>query len=141
MPAMEPGAGLNGSDFVSISGGWAWAINPASPNIDLGWEFIQFLSTAENQAEINATMGNIITRADAATGTYAENEYLTAVSEAAMPVTTFRPALPEYVRVSSEVQLATERIITGEASADEALEMFAQAVEEIVGAENVKRIE
>ena len=139
MPAMEPGAGLNGQDFVSISGGWAWSLNPASDNPDLAWEFVQYVTSAEEIGRLNTALQNVVTREDAMVS--GDDPYLADASAAVMPFTTFRPALPEYNQVSSELQLATERIITGEATAEEALEMFGQAVEEIVGAENVKRIE
>jgi multiple sugar transport system substrate-binding protein len=140
MPAKEPGA-ARGNDFISMGGGWGWAISPESDATDLAWELVQFLTSADSVARYNASTGGLVTRADAVTGEYAENEFLVGVSEQVVPFSRVRPADPDYGRVSAEIQIATERILLGEATAQEAMTMFAEAVEQIVGADNVKRIE
>lgn len=37
IPAMKPGSGVNGQDFVSMSGGTGRVLNPNSANADLAW--------------------------------------------------------------------------------------------------------
>jgi multiple sugar transport system substrate-binding protein len=53
-----------------------------------------------------------------------------------LPLTAVRPQLPEYTKVSTEMQLMTERVITGEMSPTAAMEAYARAVIQIVGAAN-----
>ena len=54
-----------------------------------------------------------------------------------LPLTTVRPMLPDYAKVSYEAQLMTERVVSGEMSPEEAMQAYADAVTEIVGEENV----
>ena len=136
LPAREPGAGINGLDFVGMGGGWGWAISSTTENPELAWEFIQFMSSADSISQYTAGVGGIPTRLDAS----ADDEHVAAISSQVMPYQSFRPLSPDYNRVSEQIQIATERIMLGEATAEEAMASFAEAVEGIVGADNVKRI-
>ncbi len=136
MPAMEPGAGLGGRDFVGMGGGWGWSMAKNSANPELAWEFIQFMSSADSITRYVNDMGSIPARSDAVSDEAFFNELATSV----LPYQSFRPASPQYNQVSAEIQVATERMMLGEANATEAMKMFAEAVEAAVGAENVKRI-
>lgn len=136
MPAREPGAGINGLDFVSMGGGWGWAIANDSQNQDLAWEFVQFMSSAESIATYTVGVGGIPTRLDAVV----DDPHIEAITEQVMPYQSFRPLSVDYSRVSEQIQIATERIMLGEATAAEAMALFAEAVERIVGADNVKRL-
>jgi multiple sugar transport system substrate-binding protein len=136
MPSREPGAGVNGWDFVGMGGGWGWAISSETDSPDLAWEFVQFMGSAENVARYIDGVGGVPSRSDAET-----SEFNMAIAEQVLPYQSFRPGHPDYPRVSEQIQIATERILLGEATAEEAMAQFAQAVEEIVGSENVKRIE
>ena len=135
MPAREPGAGINGWDFVGMGGGWGWSMSSTTENADLAWEFIEFMSSAENIGAYADGVGGIPARVDAPTDSFNE-----ALANDVLPFQSFRPAHPDYSRVSEQIQIATERIMLGEASAEEAMALFAEAVEEIVGSDNVKRI-
>jgi multiple sugar transport system substrate-binding protein len=118
-----------------MGGGWGWAIANDTDNAELAWEFVQFMSSAESIGRYAAGVGGVPTRADAPS-----DEHNTAIAEMVLPYQSFRPASPDYNRVSEQIQIATERIMLNEASAEEAMQMFAEAVEAIVGAENVKRV-
>jgi multiple sugar transport system substrate-binding protein len=134
MPAMEPGMGVGGGDFVSMGGGWGWAMSSTSENQDLAWEFIQFMSSAENIAAYAEGVGGVPTRTDAES-----SDHNAAIASDVLPYQSFRPGHPDYNRVSEQIQIATERIMLGEATAEEAMDLFAEAVTDIVGEENVKR--
>jgi multiple sugar transport system substrate-binding protein len=136
MPAIEPGAGINGLDFVSMGGGWGWAISSMSQNQELAWEFVQFMTSAESITRYTEGVGGIPTRLDAAVG----DDFVNAMTDQVMPYQSFRPLSVDYNRVSEQIQIATERIMLGEATAAEAMALFAEAVEGIVGADNVKRL-
>jgi multiple sugar transport system substrate-binding protein len=135
MPAREPGAGVNGWDFVGMGGGWGWAISADTDNPELAWEFVQFMSSAENIARYIDGVGGVPSRSDAET-----SDFNMAIAEQVLPYQSFRPGHPDYPRVSEQIQIATERILLGEATAAEAMALFAEAVEGIVGADNVKRL-
>jgi multiple sugar transport system substrate-binding protein len=135
MPAREPGAGVNGWDFVGMGGGWGWAISADTDNPELAWEFVQFMSSAENIARYIDGVGGVPSRSDAET-----SDFNMAIAEQVLPYQSFRPGHPDYPRVSEQIQIATERILLGEATAAEAMALFAEAVESIVGADNVKRL-
>ena len=53
-----------------------------------------------------------------------------------VPLTTVRPGLTEYPKVSDLVQEATEKILLGEKPGD-VLDWYAKALKQLVGAENV----
>jgi multiple sugar transport system substrate-binding protein len=135
MPAREPGGAINGWDYIGMGGGWAWAIASDTDNADLAWEFVQFMSSADAVSRYNEALGGIPTRTDAET-----SDFNAMLAEQVLPYQSFRPGHPDYARVSEQIQIATERILLGEASAEEAMTMFAEAVEGIVGADNVKRL-
>jgi len=67
----------------------------------------------------------------------AGDEVMSAMAEELLPLTTVRPMLPDYAKVSYEAQLMTERVVSGEMSPEEAMQAYADAVTEIVGEENV----
>ncbi|NWG15247.1 MAG: extracellular solute-binding protein [Chloroflexi bacterium] len=136
MPAREPGAGINGQDFVSMGGGWGWAISKSSQNQELAWEFVQYMTSAESITQYTKGVGGIPSRLDAAV----DDEHVASITELVMPYQSFRPLSADYNRVSEQIQIATERIMLGEATAAEAMALFAEAVEGIVGADNVKRL-
>ena len=92
------------------------------------------MSSADSISEYTAGVGGIPTRLDSS----ADDDHVSAISEQVMPFQSFRPLSPDYNRVSEQIQIATERIMLGEATAAEAVAQFAEAVEGIVGAENVE---
>ncbi len=136
MPAREPGAGINGLDYVSMGGGWAWGISSTTENPDLAWEFVRYMSSADSITTYTSGVGGIPTRVDASVG----DEHVAAIVERVMPFQSFRPVSADYSRVSEQIQIATERIMLGENTAAEAMALFGEAVEGIVGSENVIRL-
>jgi multiple sugar transport system substrate-binding protein len=137
MPAMAPGAGYEGQDFVTISGGTGYVLNPNTDNPQEAWDLLTFMFSAETVEALQEIQPRIRARTDVpVTG----DETMTRMVEEVLPLTTIRPQLPEYNQVSAEVQLMTERVVSGEFSPMEAMEAYDEAVTEIVGEENVIRI-
>ncbi len=137
MPAKEPGAGYNGQDFVTISGGTGWVLNPNSDHPEEAWALLAFMSSKESQLVWEEMKPRINFRDDVPV---AGDEVMSAMAEALLPLTTVRPMLPEYPKISYEAQLMTERVVSGEMSPEEAMAAFAEAVTELVGEENVLTI-
>lgn len=134
MPAMEPGAGYRGQDFVTISGGTGYVLNPNTEHPEEAWALLAHMSSQDMQLIWEEMNPRINFRDDVPV---AGDEVMSAMADALLPLTTVRPMLPNYAKISYEAQLMTERVVSGEMSPEEAMEAYAEAVTEIVGAENV----
>lgn len=138
MPAQEPGNGYGGNDFVSISGGTGFVLNPNTDTPELAWELLSFMFSQDMQMAFQEIQPRIRIRDDVpVTG----DPEMSRMADELLPVSTVRPQLPEYARVSEEAQRMTERVVSGEMTPEEAMQAYAEAVEEIVGSENVRRSE
>ncbi|RMI46029.1 extracellular solute-binding protein [Streptomyces triticirhizae] len=131
IPAAEPGAGVNGADFVSTSGGNVRVVNPASDHADLAWELLTFMHSAE---ALTAAVGDdprITARADVNEQLLGDDPMLTFVNEEVLPITSFRPALEVYPQVSVLLQEATAAVVDGEDPGQAAAD-YQEALEEVV---------
>lgn len=136
IPAIEPGAGFNGQDFVTISGGTGFVLNPNSATPDLAWELLTYMYSVEQLEQLQAIQPRIRARIDVpVTG----DETMSAIAAEALPYTTIRPQLPDYNAISALAQLATERVVSGEMSPAEALAEYDASVTALVGEDNVIR--
>lgn len=137
MPAMEPGAGFNGQDFVTISGGTGYLLNPNTDHPQEAWQLLSFMFSVESIEALQAVQPRIRARVDVpVTG----DDTMTRIVEEALPLTTIRPQLPLYNQVSAAAQLMTERVVSGEMSPADAMAAYDAEVTELVGEENVIRI-
>jgi multiple sugar transport system substrate-binding protein len=137
MPAREAGAGYNGQDFVTISGGTGYILNPNTDHPQEAWQLLTFMFSRESLEGLQATQPRIRARTDVpVTG----DETMSQIAEEALPLTTIRPMLPEYNQISAEAQLMTERVVSGEMTPEEAMQAYDEAVTAIVGEEKVIRI-
>lgn len=133
MPAQEPGAGYNGQDFVTASGGTGFVINPNTDYPAEAWGFLSCMYSAEQLNALQAIQPRIRARLDVpVTG----DDVMSALVDEALSLTTIRPQLPEYNQVSEQARLMTERVVSGEMTPEEAMDAYATAVTEIVGEEN-----
>ncbi|MDZ4046473.1 MAG: extracellular solute-binding protein [Rhodoglobus sp.] len=123
---------------VSMSGGWTLAIGAQTENPDLAFEFLTMALNQENSLEYVNENSQIAVRADvAADPSYtAANPFVETVTDI-VSVTHFRPATADYNQISVEVQRATEAVITGNATPEEAAAAYDAAIESIVGADGV----
>ncbi|MBK9121684.1 MAG: extracellular solute-binding protein [Chloroflexi bacterium] len=137
MPAMEPGAGYRGQDFVSASGGTGYVLNANSANPELAWELMTFMFSKESVDALQVLQPRIRARTDVAVP---NDEIMTRIASEVLPLSAIRPQLPEYNQVSAQIQLMTERIVSGEMTPAEAMAAYDAAVTEIVGEDNVVRI-
>ncbi len=136
MPAVEPGAGYAGHDFVSISGGTGFALNPNTADGELAWELLSFMFSYDMQMAYQEIQPRIRIRDDVpVTG----DPEMSRMAEELLAVSTVRPQLPAYARISEAAQRMTERVVSGEMSPQEAMEAYADTLESIVGADNVVR--
>jgi multiple sugar transport system substrate-binding protein len=137
MPSQVAGAGYNGQDFVTISGGTGFVVNPNSAHAQEAWQLLTFMFSPEALLEIQAIQPRIRVRTDVpVTG----DDTMTALATDVLPLTTIRPQLPPYNQVSVQAQIMTERVVSGEMTPEEAMAAYDAAVVEIVGEENVLRL-
>lgn len=136
IPAREPGAGINGQDFVSMSGGTGRVLNPNSDNPELAWELLAFMNSAEAfEARAGGTL-SISPREDVNEQLLSSDEMLSFVSAEVLPITAYRPGLADYPQVSVALQQATLDVVTG-TSVDDAVAGYVSALTGIVGEDNV----
>ncbi|HEY8596635.1 MAG TPA: extracellular solute-binding protein [Devosiaceae bacterium] len=133
MPAEKPGMGLRGQDFVTVSGGTGFVINPNTKNPELSWELLAYMNSKE-QLDAYETYRPIRSIRDDVTTP--ENTYIQDTSKSLLPLTTARPNDPNYSKVSVEIQRMTEAVVSGAMSPEDAMAQYKAAVTKIVGADN-----
>lgn len=136
IPAREPGAGIEGQDYVSMSGGGGRVLNPNSESPELAWELLTFMNSKEATLEFVKNQARVTQRTDVNDEILADDPLLQFISDEVLPLTAYRPGLAEYPQVSVALQEASEAVITG-TSPSEAAAAYQAAVEGIVGAENI----
>lgn len=140
MPARKPGAGINGQNFVSISGGTGWVLSPATDHPQLAWELLKFIGSFEGKMKwMEYKPAAVTARKDVASESpiVSKDFFLGSIGPALAPLSTYRPGFPVYPKISYQAQLMTERVVTGEMSPREAMDAYAKAVTELVGEENI----
>ncbi|GII78146.1 sugar ABC transporter substrate-binding protein [Sphaerisporangium rufum] len=138
IPAKQPGAGVRGQDFVSMSGGAVRVLNPNSKNPKLAWELLAFMHSAEATKEGLIGEARITSRTDVNDEVLKDNPMLDFVAQKVLPITSYRPGLAVYPQVSVALQEATADIVSGK-SVEEAAAAYDKKVADLVGPENVTR--
>lgn len=128
----------NGDGYVTMSGGWSWAVANNSDNHDLAFEFLTELMKSDNYITYLVGSGNLATKS----GMEAYEEYnsklyvneATAMSETAF----FRPHNENYSKVSSYIYEMVDTIVRNDTDIDSALTDFQNSVKTAVGEENAQ---
>lgn len=136
IPAVEPGAGVRGQDFVSMSGGGARVLNPNTEFPQQAWELLQFMTSAEAVKAELAGSARVTQREDVNAEVLVDDPLLSFIADEVLPITSYRPGLAEYPQVSLALQQATADIVAGRSVA-EAVSGYQKALVEAVGEENV----
>ncbi len=132
IPAIEPGAGINGQDFVSMSGGGGRIINPNTEFPQQAWELMAFMNSPEAIEAALAGEARITQREDVNAEVLAGDPMLSFIAEEVLPITAYRPGLAIYPQVSVALQEATAAVVSGTSAADAAA-AYQSALEGIVG--------
>ena len=132
IPATQPGAGLRGQDFVSMSGGGVRTLNPNSKFPSQAWELLSFMHSAEAVKAELAGEARITARQDVNKEVLAGDPMLSYITEKVLPLTAYRPPLAVYPQVSVALQEATAAAASGK-SVEEAATAYQKKVEGLVG--------
>ena len=125
---------------VSLSGGWTLAVGAKTKSPQLAFDFLAMALSHDNALWYDINNSQIAVRTDVASEpTYLEaNPFVKAVTDV-VSVTHFRPANSDYAKISTAAQVATEAVITGQQSVNDAAAAYDKAVEGIVGASKVTK--
>ncbi|MFI6503573.1 extracellular solute-binding protein [Nonomuraea typhae] len=132
IPAKQPGAGIRGQDFVSMSGGAVRVLNPASKSPALAWQLLAFMHSAEATKAQLAGQVRISSRDDVNAEVLTADPMLKFVAEEVLPITAYRPPLALYPQVSAALQEATAEVVSG-GTPDEAATAYQTKLERLVG--------
>ncbi|MEY9931092.1 multiple sugar transport system substrate-binding protein [Catenulispora sp. GP43] len=134
MPTQDGG----GKGTTSMSGGWTLSVTAKSKNKDLAAQFVELALNKDNSASYDDADGQIAVRDDvAADPAYQNSNPTTAFFTGLVPVTNYRPAYPDYPKVSDAIQVAMEAVITGQSSPADAMKAYTSTLKGIVGSSNV----
>ncbi|MGA8112730.1 MAG: extracellular solute-binding protein [Actinocatenispora sp.] len=124
---------------TTLSGGWSWAITRLAKNPDLAWKFIETMQTEKNALLYDTTAQNIAVRKDvAADPEYLKSSPATKFFTDLVKTTYYRPAYPEYPKISTAIQEQMEAVTTGSSTPAEASRDYDQAVKDIVSNKTTK---
>jgi multiple sugar transport system substrate-binding protein len=125
---------------VSMSGGWTLAVGAATKAPDLAFDFLTTALNQKNSLAFNMASSQIAVRKDVAadSGYQAAHPFVKDVSKL-VSVTHFRPATSDYPRISAAVQEATEAVITGTQTVEQAAAGYDEAVKGLVGDDKTVR--
>jgi multiple sugar transport system substrate-binding protein len=132
IPAKQPGAGIRGQDFVSMSGGGVRVLNPNSKFPAQAWELLSFMHSAEAVKAELAGAVRITARTDVNKEVLASDPMLSFIADKVLPITAYRPPLAVYPQVSMVLQEATAAVVSGKSAADAAAE-YQSKLEGLVG--------
>jgi multiple sugar transport system substrate-binding protein len=135
MPAQAPGKGINGQDFVTASGGNGYVLNPNTKYPADTWALASFMFSKASLDYIQTFEPRIRSRDDVGV----PNDPVMTGLVQVLSFTTIRPADPAYSKtVSPEIQLMTERVVSGEMTPQQAMDAYAKAVTAAAGADKVE---
>jgi multiple sugar transport system substrate-binding protein len=132
IPAMKPGSGIRGQDFVSMSGGGGNVINPATKYPQQAWELLQFMNSKDAVIAYLGGTAQITQRQDVNSQVLSTDPMLSFISQQVLPLTAFRPGFAVYPQVSQALQQATLDVVSGKSPADAAT-AYQQSLAGLVG--------
>lgn len=124
---------------ISMSGGWSLAVSQTAPDPELAFEFVSLALNRTNSRTFAIENNQLAIRDDVAQDPkYLRTNPTIGFFSDLIDVTRFRPAFPEYPRVSNGIQTAMESVMTGESTPEQAAREYELEVRDIVGDEAVR---
>jgi multiple sugar transport system substrate-binding protein len=132
IPAQTPGSGLNGQGFVSLSGGGARIINPATKNATEAWALLQYLNSKDALVALERKGDRLVSRNDVNQSSITD-PLLKFIATKVLPITATRPGSAVYPQISTAIQTATENVVSGRSTPVQAAQQYEKALEKAVG--------
>jgi multiple sugar transport system substrate-binding protein len=123
--------------WVTLSGGWAYAISAKSAHKAEAFQVLKIANSKSLLAWYDVHIANLSPRKDVLTVPSYRHVPLNTFFTNLLKYTFFRPAFPEYPRISNQIDLAMENVMSGMKPQD-AMAAYAQAVTGIVGKSHVE---
>jgi len=134
MPTQEG----QGAGRTSMSGGWTLAMGAKTKNADAAWDFIETALDKDNSLDYDVAASQIAVRTDVGTDpAYIESNPTFEFFSDLVKDTHFRPATSDYSKISNEITVAMEAVMTGQQTPEEAAKAYDEAITGIVGDDNV----
>lgn len=137
IPAREPGAGINGQDFVSASGGTGYVLNSNTEHPEEAWALLSFMGSEEATLDFVEREPRISGREDVNQESLAGDAMLSFIAEEVLPITWYRPGFEEYPQASIAITEMVESVIAGRASPEEAADNYTTELFGLVGEDAV----
>ncbi len=137
IPAAMPGTGVNGQNFVSISGGTGWLLDPATKYPQQAWELMSYMASKQAQEALSKVQVRISARNDVNQSTINSDPLLSFIANKVLPITVYRPSDAHYPQVSIAIQQSTADVLSGKSPQD-AAKTYQSSLEKIVGADHVQ---
>lgn len=131
IPSMNPGSGIRGQDFVSLSGGGGRAINPYTKNPAIAWDLLTFMES-KAAVETFLTYEPIISARDDVNATLSD-PLLQYIATNVLKYTAYRPSLSVYPQVSADIQTMVQAVAEGQSSPSQAAATFSNQLAQIQG--------
>lgn len=123
--------------FVTGSTGWVWMASADTEHPEEAWELIKWLNQGEPMARNLATIGAAAPRKGIQdVEPYASLEFLIEAEERLLRAESFTPP-PGTAEMVQAVAEATERVITGDMTGEEAADHLARRAKELLGPDQV----
>ncbi|MCZ2404639.1 extracellular solute-binding protein [Paenarthrobacter sp. Z7-10] len=136
IPAQAPGKGVNGTDFVSMSGGGGVFLNPDSKYPQQAWELLTFMNSAKILEDKFIPTPQLSARDDVNAAVLGKDPLLTYIAKEVLPVSGFRPGVAVDPQVSLAIEDATGKAASG-TSGEAAAQDYEKALEQLVDKSNV----
>jgi multiple sugar transport system substrate-binding protein len=129
-----------GETFVWGSSGWVWSISADTEHPEEAFDLVKWLADGDFVAENAVTVGAASPRDDVAdTKPYSDFEFLLEAERQLANARSFVPP-PGTDKMVQAVGEATEQVITGKMSGDEAAGFLAERATELLGEDNVTEL-
>jgi len=109
-------------------GGWNWSININSKYPDVAWDFIEMVTTVDNQDAISSLPPALIKASKRRFSTWEKGYIVLDQILGSIP----RPVHPRYPEMSRVMQIGIQSILMGEKTAQEAMDWVAEEINKIL---------
>ena len=136
IPAEQPGAGVAGQDFVSMSGGGGYTINPNTKYPQQAWDLLTFMrSPTQIKAQLGDTV-QITANKKVNREILQKDPALSFIANKVLPITRFRPSEEHYSSVGALLAEASGQAVAGK-PVKQIAQDYQRGVVKLVGADHV----